>query len=182
MRRTHEQPIGGPVALTLVGVLAFLVWLVVIIVAGIQYDRRIGGHLELASIANQPATAIEELKLAIQGMDADGITCNQPRQCYTSVLYTEPDEDVGFWRQNIEQTLADLEALPPDADHLKVSNTLLKVRETLTTEGKDGSSINDPSGISLYPNNRAFAWWGWGSFSLACLAFCTILWRRRHSL
>lgn len=173
MRPSRHQgsSVAGPALIGAGGSLAFLAWAAVTIVLSIQYDRSIGGHLELAANANQPDTAIEELKLALQGMDGDGLTCNKPRQCYTSVMYTEPDEDLGFWRMNIEQTLGDLEALPPDADHLKVSNTLLKVRDSLTGQGESGTHIIDPSGVSRYPHNAIMGWWGWLSAILIVTGF-----------
>ena len=122
---------------------------------GVRYDQNIGGHLELAANSNQPETAQRELQLALQGMDDAGLTCREPAKEYTSILYNEPAEDVGFWRMNIEQTLTDLEALPDDADHLMVSNTLMKVRESLT----DGVKVIAPAGIAKYPHNIWYFIW-----------------------
>jgi len=144
-----------------VGVVGLTVYVTGRVVSNIQFTRDIEGHLKRASDANQPALALEEINLALEGMTANGV-CNpddpcSPGNCYTSILYRTPDEDVCFWRTNIEQTAEDLEALPPDADHLVVSNTLMKVRETLVDEGAS-VAVTVPEGISIYPNNKVYFW------------------------
>ena len=126
---------------------------------GIDLEQRVTGHLELAASANQPGLAVAELRAAVTGMNADIAACDEPHRCYTSVLWKTPAEDVGFWKANIIATIADLEALPPDADHLVVSNVLLKVRDTLTEQGNGGTRLVGPTGLCKYPHNGAFALW-----------------------
>lgn len=140
----------------------FVLWGADRIYQGIQYDRAVGGHLKRAADANTIALAKVELKAAIVGMDARGLTCtgNQIDLCYTSVLYTTPDEDVGYWRLNIKETLRDLEQVPEGAGHLLISNTLMRVRESLLDAENGGDVVTAPSGISVYPNNHGFAFWG----------------------
>lgn len=136
----------------------------------VQYDRDVKGHLKRASDANQVTLAIDEIETALEGMDRRGLVCAEGASCYTSILYTTPDEDIGFWRTNIEQTLSDLRDIPEDADHLTVSNTLMKVRETLLDAGESGDYVTSPSGTSLFPNNTVWAIFGWLSL-LGCCVF-----------
>lgn len=142
-----------------------LVWAGIRTVNSITYNRDVGGHLKLAADANSIELAERQLELAIDGMDARGL-CPSGGDCYTSVLYRTPDEDVGFWRENIVGTLADLQAMSPDerASNLIVSNQLLKVRETLLDSGTNGDQVTDPPGISIYGSNHLMAALGWISF------------------
>ena len=128
------------------------------IVRNIQFNQHIGGHLKLAADANSISLAKRELGIALDRLHDDG-TC--PGSGHTSVLYRTPDEDVGFWCDNLGATLSDLQATPDDVDGLTESNQLIKVRETLLDHGDSGDAVTAPSGISVYPHNVAVAWWGW---------------------
>jgi hypothetical protein len=139
--------------------------MVTTIVLSIQYDRAIGGHLKLAADANNTALAQRKITLATEGMEAWGLCNEGGKDCFSSVIYRTPDEDVGFWRENIQNTLADLENMSDEerADNLIESNQLMKVRETLLDNSSSGDKVTSPEGISRYPNNVGFAWWMWGS-------------------
>lgn len=183
MRRRKSHPGLLPFLIACLFLVSFLAFFVTRIVISIQYDRAVEGHLKRAADANQVALAMSELEAALDGMDRRGITCESKgeqeiNRCFTSVLYTTPDEDVGFWRSNIEQTLEDLRAVPADADHLTVSNTLMKVRETLLDAGKSGDHVTDPSGVGIYGSNVGFAIWGWGN--LIGLFLFGFLWVREN--
>jgi len=151
------------------------------IVKNIQYDRDIGGHLKLAADANSTELAERKIKLAIDGMEAWGLCNGGGDNCFTSVVYRTPDEDVGYWRENIEGTLTDLQAMSDEerADNLIESNTLIKVRETLMDAGESGDKVTDPDGISVYPNNTGYAWWGW--LSLIGLGVGALMWMKGDS-
>lgn len=179
-RYRRESPsIAVPATIGTLSLIVLLVWCGVRIGAGIFFDREVEGHLKRAADANQVPLAIEELEEAVKGMDSRGLTCGQAKSCYTSVLYNTPDEDIGFWRRNIEATLADLRAVPEDADHLTVSNTLMKVRETLLDAGESGDHVTDPSGVSIYPRNFAFALVGWLGLLFMVGGFGLVLYRSR---
>ena len=147
--------------LTIVSGILFVIFSVYMAVLSIQYDRDIGGHLKLAADSNSTDLAERKLKQAIDGMDRWNL-CNQGSNCFTSVVYQTPDEDVAFWRENIQNTLNDLTSMSPAerADNLIESNQLLKVRETLLDSGANGDHVTDPPGISRYPANAGYAVWG----------------------
>ena len=65
----------------------------------------------------------------------------------------------------------ELENLPEDATSLEKTNVLMKLRETLTDETESGVSVTIPNGISIYPRNVAYFWWG-----LLSPIFCLVLW------
>ena len=130
----------------------------------IMFDRGCEGYLKRAADANTVELAIKNLEVAINYTEANGMTSG-----YTSALYRTPDEDVGFWHENLRSSLQELRTIKPETTQLEKTNVLIKLRETLLDHNKDGVKVTSPSGISIYPNNVLFAWWGWLSFIFAAL-------------
>jgi hypothetical protein len=143
----------------------FLAWCAVRTVAYIQYNRGCEGHLKRAADANTIALALEETKTAVDYMEFNQLTTG-----YTSVLYTTPDEDIGFWYRNIKSAMEELKTIKPDATQLEKTNVLMKLRETLLDEGKS-TSITAPDGISIYPRNAFWAFWLFVSEIGMCLGW-----------
>jgi len=146
-------------SLFVVGLISTIAIVTTAFLLDIRFERNVGGHLKLAADANSVELAEQRLERAIQGMDHLRL-CNNFEQkdveCFTSVVYNTPDEDVAYWRTNLDKTLEDLREVPENADHLTVSNTLLKVRETLLDSGNEGEKVTVPHGISRYPHNFLF--------------------------
>jgi hypothetical protein len=140
----------GLVGLLLCVPLAFV--LLFRISADISFTQGCGGHLKRAADANSVALAESELQMAVDYLDRHNMTSG-----YTSVVYRTPDEDVGFWHDNLASSLATLKTLPKNATQLEQSNVLMKLRETILDHGKDGDSLTTPDGISIYPNNAGIA-------------------------
>ena len=115
----------------------------------------VAAHIKRAADANTVELAIQEMKTVVAYLEARGMTSS-----YTSVLYRTPDEDIGFWYQNLKASLGELEKITPETTQLERSNILIKLRETLLDHGQS-VSVTQPSGISIYPNNVAYAWFGW---------------------
>lgn len=118
----------------------------------INFTRDCGGHLKRAADANTIPLAVQELETAIGYIERHGLTHG-----YTSVLYQTPDEDMGFWYRNLNDSLRELKGLAPQATELERSNVLLKLRETLLDHTQSGERVTAPEGISRFPNNRLFA-------------------------
>ena len=159
----------------LTSVLTFIIFLVICgysIVDSVQFDRNCGGHLKRAADANSIEMAQAELQIAI-----DYIESNDLDTGYTSVLYTTPDEDLGFWAKNLNQANNELLAMidTDTATNLEKSNMLIKLRETLIDHkgGDTGDSVTVPRGTSRYPNNANYLWLCL-SFGLACPIFLII--------
>ena len=135
----------------------FVVCLLVLIVLGtirifssLSYNRDIGGHLKRAADANTIELAKQELSFAIKNIEARGLTSG-----YTSIFYQTPDEDLGFWYQNLKASLEELNQIDPKASQLEKTNVLMKLRETLLDEG-ESVGVTSPQGISIYPHNTIF--------------------------
>ncbi len=141
-------------------------------VLSVQFDRGCGGHLKRAADSNSIELAQKELQLAVDYMELNGLT-----EGYASVIYQTPDEDVGFWHDNIASSLGELKGTPSTAASLEKSNVLIKLRETLIDHGSSGDSITVPAGISRFPNNRLFAflWIISAGIFLACIPWRDII-------
>lgn len=120
-------------------------------IKAISFDRAIGGYLERAADANTVELAREELAKAVAEAKERGLT-----EGFTSVIYQTPDEDLGFWFKNLNESLSELTVLPASATPLERSNMLMKLRETLMRSGET-ETVNVPSGISVFPHNTFLA-------------------------
>lgn len=95
---------------------------VVALVWNVHFDIDVQDRLKRAADANQPSISLVEIEAVIAHLDSKSY-CE--REQYTSVVSNSPDEDVCFWRTNIEETAEDLRQLPEGASHLEKSNTLI---------------------------------------------------------
>jgi hypothetical protein len=149
--------------------LPVLLWAGLRIYNDVLYDINCGGHLKRAADANTVELAKQELKTAVSYLEARGMTSG-----YTSILYRTPDEDVGFWFQNLKASLVELEKVTPETTQPERSIILVKLRETLLDQGEKSVSVTAPSGIGIHPHNVAYAWFGWLSL-VAAIVGCTMI-------
>lgn len=136
-------------------VIPFLLWGGFRIYKGITFDIDCDGHLKRAADANTVELASQELKTALTYLEQKNMMSG-----YTSIFYRTPDEDVGFWYTNLKASLRELESMKPDTTQLERSNMLIKLRETLLDHRNNGESVTGPYGISIFPNNSLYAFWG----------------------
>jgi hypothetical protein len=153
-------------AIVVLSILAivFCGWMTTRVVKGVIFDRECEGHLKRASDANTISLAAKELTTAVDYLNARGFT-----EGYTSVFYRTPDEDIGFWYNNLSQSLTELKECPDDATQLEKSNLLMKLRETLLDDGQSGVRVTVPMGMSIYPYNFLYFLWSLSGL-LLCLA------------
>jgi len=135
--------------------IAFLVLSTVCLVKSIKFDQNCGGYLKQTADANTPEIALERITLALDYIEAHDLTTG-----YTSILYRTEDENVEFWYKNIKACKAELENCL-DGTQLEKSNVLMKVRESLTDNDSNGTSLTIPTGISRHPYNVLWAWIMW---------------------
>ena len=69
-----------------------------------------------------------------------------------------------FWYKNMKAAYEELDSLPEDATDLEKTNMLMKLRESLVDSAEDCISVTHPEGISIYPDNVLYFWWGLLSF------------------
>jgi len=153
--------------------LPILFWGGLRIYKSVVYGIDCGGHIKRAADANTVQLATQELKTVIAYLEREGMTSG-----YTSILYRTPDADVGFWYTNLKSCLEELEKITPETTQLERSNLLLKLRETLLDKGDSGESATEPPGISVYPNNVGYCFFGTLSTILAlvgAILFVTLI-------
>ena len=114
----------------------------------IDFKQNCSGRLERAANANTVELAVKELDAAIKYAEANGYTTG-----YTSVIYRTPDEDVEYWYNNLCASRKELLNLSDSTSTLEKTNTLMKLRETLTDIDKYGTHVIYPDGLQFYPNN-----------------------------
>lgn len=146
--------------------IALLILWTVVIVKSIQFDRNCEGNLKRAADANTIEIAKKELRTALDYIEKNNLTHG-----YTSAIYETPDEDLGFWYNNLKTSYSELDSLKPDAQPMEKSNMLMKLRETLIDHGDKGDDVTVPDGISRYPNNMTF-----GLIQVALLIACAVSW------
>lgn len=133
-----------------IGIVLLLSWGGTYGVNYVVFDRECGGHLVRAANANSIELAREEMQMALKYIEHEGLT-----QGYTSIFWNTPDEDMEFWYRNLKTATEELDRVQPDTSQLERSNILMKLRESLQDNGKNGSYTIVPQGISIYPNNGA---------------------------
>lgn len=149
--------------------LLFCWWLVDRVVNSVQFEHQCEAYLKRAADANTVEIAKENLAKAIEYAEENNLT-----EGIVSIFFRNPKNDVGFWYDNMKACYEELENLPEDATSLERTNMLMKLRESLVDTG-EYTTVTVPDGISIYPNNVMYFWWGVISFVLACvfwIAFC----------
>lgn len=138
----------------------FLYFLVVLValctpittaVKSIKFQQQCSGYIKQAADANTVELASERLASAIQYVEDHNLTTG-----YTSILWKTEDDNIEFWYRNLIACKEELQACA-DASQLEKSNVLMRVRESLTDESEDGTTLTIPEGISRYPDNTQFA-------------------------
>lgn len=152
--------------LAIIATVVFGAWSVDRIVNAVEFSTNCKQYLKRAADANTIETAKEELAKAISYAEENNLT-----EGVVSIFLHQPKNDVGYWYNNMKEAYAELENLPEDATPLEKTNVLMKLRETLTDESESGVSVTVPEGISIYPSNVSYFWWG-----LLSSIFCLGLW------
>ena len=129
---------------------------VMILVKSIILDINCVDYQKRAADSNTVELAADNLKIALDYIEANGMTSG-----YTSVVYKSPDEDVAFWYTNIKESYEELISLDESATNVERTNLLMKLRETLLDQKEKGESLTLPNAISCFPNNTLWAILKW---------------------
>jgi len=135
--------------------LPFSIWIGARVYSAVVFDIDCGGHIKRTADANTVELATQELKTVVAYLEREDMTSG-----YTAILYRTPDTDVGFWYTNLKSSLGELEKVTSETTQLERSNLLMKLRETLLDKGESSENVTAPSGISVFPNNAGFAFFG----------------------
>ena len=150
-------------------------WLTTRTVNDIIFNKECGNYLGRAANASTVEITKEQLKIAITYLEKEKLT-----EGFTSILYRTPDEDVGYWYKNLCSDLQVLESLPANSTELEKSNTLIRVKETLVIKSQGSEYVLCPEGISIFPHNTLFMFWGWITFLIAGMFFIAMIYIKRE--
>ena len=139
---------------------------IITIIVGVKFNQNCSGYLKQAADANSVELALQRLDMAIAYVEDNELTDG-----YTSIFYKTEDDNIGFWYQNLKTCREGLVACL-ESSQLEKTNVLLKVRESLTDDGKDGTELTLPNGISRYPDNGIFCFWNTLSLIMLLIGFC----------
>lgn len=131
----------------IIQIMAGIIIGVIIFVAQIEFDQNCGGYLKQAADANTAELALKRLDKAVKYAEERGLT-----KGYTSVFYKTEDDNIGYWYQNLKACQKELQEVIGKSQ-LEQTNVLMKVRESLTDDGENGTELTIPGGIARYPNN-----------------------------
>ncbi len=139
---------------------------IITIIVGIKFNQNCSGYIKQAADANSVELALQRLDMAIAYVEDNDLTDG-----YTSIFYKTEDDNIGFWYQNLKTCREELVTCL-ESTQLEKTNVLLKVRESLTDDGKDGTELTLPNGISRYPSNGQFCFWNTLSLILFFIGCC----------
>lgn len=110
-----------------------------------DFNKNCGSWLQLTANANTIDVAKSRLDVAIAYLEKHRLTTGN-----TALWLPTPLTDVEEWYNNLKKTQNELSNLPTKISPLEQSNVLMKVRETLTDTGKDGTVLSMPAGIAAF--------------------------------
>lgn len=139
----------------IIATIVFGAWSTVRIVKSVQFNINCTQYIKRAADANTVELAKEELAKAISYAEENNLT-----EGVVSIFFHQPSNDIGYWYKNMTEAYTELEKLPEDVSSLEKTNVLMKLRETLTDENNSGVVVTFPDGISIYPSNVLYFWWG----------------------
>jgi hypothetical protein len=110
-------------------------------------------YLDNHYLLNSIETAAREINLAIDYLESNGITSG-----YTSILFKTPGDSVEWWYNNLKRISEELE-LRNSSDKYQL---LIKLHQM---------NLSGPEGISVFPDNKKYFFFGLVSFLLYCIGF-----------
>ncbi len=151
---------GKRLGLGLLLYLPLVFWFLIRYQTGLEFERGCGGHMERAAAANNIEMATAEMVLVVEYAKKHDLTSGN-----TSILNDVPTNDVGFWYQNMEAVLAELQKVKPGASELEKSNVLMKLKESVS---------HVPEGMNIFPHNKSYCWSGVLMGFIAFIGYCFI--------
>ncbi len=163
-------------ALVIIGTLSLVVAIIVLVVMDYNFRANCGDYLKLAGDAPTIQKAQEFLGLALDYIQKRELTHGN-----TALLFKTPRNDVGIWYQQIvgaqatlSQLLGRVEKDPESVSQLEKDNALMKIREVILDQGKDGTKITKPNFIACFPFKWGMLIWFLLSFGFVVLGLILI--------
>lgn len=140
------------VTLVITSIVVFIAWGASRIIAAVKFDNEVEGYLRNYVAAGTAETAKENLDMAIQVLESKGLTEGQ-----ISIFCKNPNNDIGLWYHNLVESRNALEEIAKESP--KDQAIVLEKQRNGLKGSEDNSFVKTPSGISIYPMNKAYFWW-----------------------
>lgn len=108
-----------------------------------QFSSRCGQYIHRAAHCASVEDAVASLDTALKYCEQNRLT-----EGTTNVFLNNPDNDIGFWHQNLVAARDEMRTLGPATSELTKTNAMMRIREALSKQ--------PPDGISNWPFNGAF--------------------------
>jgi hypothetical protein len=139
-------------------------------VNGLTFKAKITDNLKLAGDAPSIERADAFLVTALNAIEARGLNSGN-----AALIFQMPSSDMGIWYQQIKgarlttSTLISKKTSGQVVTQLEQDNALMKIRETVLDQGKEGVSVTGPDNAWIYPLQWMFYMLIW------VLAICAIV-------
>lgn len=120
-----------------------------VLVSWLKLKNNCTGRLERAANASTVELAQVELSSALGYIETHGLNKGS-----TAILFDTPDADLEYWYKNIKSSKDELDKVTPETSALERTNILMKLRETLTDDGKNGRYLVKPPYLLWHPYQR----------------------------
>jgi len=137
---------------------------------GVNFSMECTQYLKRAADANTVELAKNNLNRAVNYLEYCHLTNG-----VVSIFLKQPENDIGFWYSNLRASQDELNKVTTNTSQLEKANILMKLRETLTDNTKNGTAITCPQGISIYPRNKWY-FYVLVIFGIYSIAFLTKIW------
>ena len=128
----------------------------------IYFDINCSAYLSRAAQSSTTEMASTELGHALDYLEENRLTHGN-----TGLIFNGPENDIGFWYNNLKASRQEMMDLPKTSSQLERTNILLKLRETITH--------SRPEGLAFYPGRWGYVIGGVLSVLFGFIAFANLI-------
>jgi len=148
--------------LTIVGVISMIIAGVCCLIFWYNFNNNCGDYLKLAGDAPSIEKAHHFLSKAVDHIERSHLTSGN-----SAYIFRTPENDVGIWYEQIlgakktaESILERDQKSPNSLSQLERDNALMKIREVLLDDSKEGTTVTLPKNINWFPIQwLMLIWW-----------------------
>lgn len=116
-----------------------------------KFDVGCGNYLKRAADAPTIDMATTALNIAIAYAEENYLINGN-----SGIIFIKPENDIGYWYGQLVSARNLLIAAEKENSSMSESNVLIKLRETIQDQTKEGTKLTLPIRISIYPNHIAW--------------------------
>ena len=142
--------------------ISLCLYIIVVITKAFIFDNECVSHLKNAGNASTLEVAREELGVALEYLEDNGLTIEN--------ISSDPKSDAVQWYEKLKSAYNEMVKLSAGSDEEETAYALDMVKETIY----DGDvRVSVPDGVEKYPYNAIYFWWR--TISIMMLAMIVVL-------